>query len=192
MARVVPSDLDIDAVLPFKDFGEHLGQRDRAVHPPDGHPGGLQVVRGQNLGDGVPDLLGEGDGLVRAGNLHVHVGVLGGENHVEHPQGLNVHLEEQAHDVLPAAPAAALLVLGVGVHPQLGEEHPPVPLQGEDIVVDGHVDALVQKHGGDEVLECLLHLGAALPPEGPGGGGGQLVGKADGPGAVGPAPPAFQ
>ena len=26
---------------------------------------------------------------------------------------------------------------GVGVYPQLGEEHPPVPLQREEVVVDG-------------------------------------------------------
>ncbi len=57
-------------------------------------------------------------------------------------------------------------------------------------MVDGHVNALVHQHGGNEVLKSLLHLGAALSPESPGGGGGQVVGKLDGLGALSPAPPA--
>ena len=39
-------------------------------------------------------------------------------------------------------------------------------------------------------MEGLLDLGAALAPEGLGGGGGQLVGKRNGLGGVAPAPPA--
>ena len=44
----------------------------------------------------------------------------------------------------------------------------------------GHVHTLVNQHGRHQVAERLLHLGAALPPQGPGGSGGQMVGKLGG------------
>ena len=58
-----------------------------------------------------------------------------------------------------------------------GEQHLPVQLQGDEEMCQGHVHALVDEHGGHQVSEHLLHLGAPLPPQGAGGGGGQVVGE---------------
>ena len=57
-------------------------------------------------------------------------------------------------------------------------------------MVDGHIHALVDQHGADEVAEDLLHVGTALAPEGGGRRGGEVVRELHGPGV--PARAALQ
>ena len=57
-------------------------------------------------------------------------------------------------------------------------------------MVDGHIHALVDQHGADEVAEDLLHVGAALAPEGGSRGGGEVIRELHGPGV--PARAALQ